>query len=519
MFESRYARKIAYLIAITFLIRCFLACCVNLGNDEAYYFTYALQPDWNHFDHPPLVGIFIRIFTLNLHWVNDLTMRFTAIVAAALGTWLIFKCGSLLKSESAGWAAAVLYNISLYTSIISGLFILPDSPQLVFWLLTLYMALKLLLSTDTRRQENTRLILIGVFIGIATMCKVHGLFLWFGIGFYMLLYDRKYFKNPFLYLSFVLTIVIISPIFFWNLQNNFITWRFHSERVEIHHALLNPKSFLTALGGQIMYNNPVSIIIYVIALARLKKAHFPKRTLSLLYWLSFPIIVVVTGISLFKDVLPHWSGPGFIGLMLIAAVVWDERLSTEKAPFYKRWLNAGTACIIIATILGIGCIDFYPGTLGNQSPKKLGAGDVTLDMYGWKTFSKEFRAIRQNDIRRGLTQTTTPIIINKWFPGNHILYYVGYPLHTPVTGVGSLLDLHKFAWLNRKEGYLKKGDNAYYITSSNYFNDPNAKYAGKFKKIILIKKISQKRSKKVACYWYVYKLVSALKPLGHILPE
>ena len=55
------------LVVVFTIIRLLIANLINLGNDEVYYFTYAVLPDWNHFDHPPLVGIFIRIFTFNLH--------------------------------------------------------------------------------------------------------------------------------------------------------------------------------------------------------------------------------------------------------------------------------------------------------------------------------------------------------------------------------------------------------------------------------------------------------------------
>lgn len=512
-----YYRNVTYLIVLTFIVRCILAFTINLGNDEAYYFTYALQPDWNHFDHPPLVGIFIRIFTLDLHWVNTFSMRLTAIIAAAISTWIIFKCGTLLKNERTGWIAAVLYNTSIYTSIISGLFILPDSPQMVFWLLTILAVLKLALKTETKRQENIRLILLGIYIGLATMCKVHGVFLWFGIFMYMIIYDRKYFKNYFLYLSIFLTLIIISPIFFWNLHYHFITWNFHSQRVEVHHFAINTIGFITALAGQIGYNNPINIIIYILVLAGIKKVVFPGKTLHLLNWLIFPVIIVVTAISLFRDILPHWSGPGFTGLMLVAGFVLDEYLSTGKTKLYTRWLTAASVLIIVFMLAGVYFIRFYPGTLGDKQSVELGSGDVTLDMYGWQGLEKEFNDIRNKEIDSGLMKPEDPIITNKWFPGGHILFYVGYPLHIPVIGVGSLFDLHKFAWLNRIEGYIQKGESAWYITSSNYFDDPEKQYVGYFQQIILIKKIPQMRSGILVRYWYIYRLEDATQPLGHIL--
>ena len=92
--NQSYSRKVTWLILIVSIVKMITASLIELGNDEVYYWTYALQPDWNHFDHPPMVGWMIRATTLNLHWVTDLSLRLGSILCAALSTWFIFKTGS-----------------------------------------------------------------------------------------------------------------------------------------------------------------------------------------------------------------------------------------------------------------------------------------------------------------------------------------------------------------------------------------------------------------------------------------
>src|SRR5690606_21784845 len=125
--ENEYRIKLRWLIIVSSILRCLFALFIELGNDEVYYYSYAEHLDWNHFDHPPMVGILIRFFTLNLDCVTDSSMRFGAIIMAAFNTWLIAGIARHLMSERAGLIAAVLYTASIYSSIISGLFILPDS--------------------------------------------------------------------------------------------------------------------------------------------------------------------------------------------------------------------------------------------------------------------------------------------------------------------------------------------------------------------------------------------------------
>ena len=94
-----YQKKLWWLIGISVFAKILLSFFLELGNDEVYYYTYALQPDWNHFDHPPMVGWLIRIFTFNLNWLSDLSMRLGSIICAALATIVIFESGTLLKNE------------------------------------------------------------------------------------------------------------------------------------------------------------------------------------------------------------------------------------------------------------------------------------------------------------------------------------------------------------------------------------------------------------------------------------
>ncbi|NJN26287.1 MAG: hypothetical protein HC819_10070 [Cyclobacteriaceae bacterium] len=45
-------RALWLLIVLTTFIRIFIASTLQLSVDEVYYWTYALYPDWSHFDHP-----------------------------------------------------------------------------------------------------------------------------------------------------------------------------------------------------------------------------------------------------------------------------------------------------------------------------------------------------------------------------------------------------------------------------------------------------------------------------------
>ena len=62
-FESDIQKTLYILIFVTTIIRIIIASTLEFSVDEVYYWTYALYPDLSHFDHPPMVGFVIQLFS------------------------------------------------------------------------------------------------------------------------------------------------------------------------------------------------------------------------------------------------------------------------------------------------------------------------------------------------------------------------------------------------------------------------------------------------------------------------
>ena len=503
-----YKKQLTYLIVIASLIRIFTAYMLELGNDEVYYYTYALQLQSNYFDHPPGVGLLIRFFTLNLHLTSEVFVRLGSIVFAAIGTIICFQIGKQIVNARTGWYAALLYNTSIYSSIIAGTFILPDSPQIVFWLAALTVMIDLVKKDRyTYKTPIISWLLFGIFSGLCIMCKIHGIFLWVGLGLYLLMFNRKEFTSIGIYLAAFITLLVISPIFFWNLHNDFVTWRFHSERVEIKQLLFDIDSFLQTILGQLFYNNPVNVIISIAALIYSNKRRLMRKNFSRLLLLTgLPIILFTTGISLFKPVLPHWSGPGFVTLLFIAAAFLDAKTPVYKKYFIQWSVKLAISLLFVIIVGGIAWIKLFPETIGSKQKENLGELDFTLDLTGWHQFSEAFNPWLKQQQQQGKLPLNIVFVDHKWFPASHVAYYVAKPLHTGVYGVGKVNDLHQFVWLNHANKWLTKGGDALCIVPSNYPDNPSVTYAQTFSSTQLLQTFSQTRSGHVVRYFKVYLL-------------
>ncbi len=523
MNDKTYQVKLRWLILVSTIVRCIIANLLELGNDEVYYYTYAQQLDWNHFDHPPLIGIFIRFFTLNLNWVNDFTMRLGPIVLAAFNTWCIATITKQIATPKAGYIVAILYCSSFYASIISGILILPDSFANSFWLLAIYSMVTLIKSKE-RNQINNHLLLLGCWIGLASLCKVHALVLAVGFVVFAFFHRKDFFRNIYFYAGIVICLILISPILFWNIQHEWINYHFHGERVNLSFQGLRLDFFLQSILGQFFYNNPFLIILYAIALFQVVKYKcfknpFNTQFLILTWYCTLPLLIYITFISLIKQTLPHWTGSLFFFYMIITATWAERQIDLGKTKFVRIILNNVMPFTLIMTISLLLIIRFYPGNVtGTKEQLKLGNEDISLEMIGWRKFGEEFKIWRDEQIESGHMKPTDPILVHKWFPAGHIGFYISRPLGIRMIAEGKLKDLHKYAWMNLLEEPIQIDEDAYYISPSNIYTDPNVIYPGLFKEIRLIKTFEQTRSHVLVRRWYIYQLISSNEELGNKKP-
>ena len=449
-----------------------------------------------------MVGLLIKITTLNLWLTSEVFIRLGPILLAVVNTYLVYRIGIKLKDERTGFYAALLFTASPYTSIIAGMFIMPDAPMLFFWIASLFFVLKMLEVNVNKNKANIYLLLAGTCIGLAAMGKVHAVFLWVGLGLYIVFFDRKWLKNPYLYLAALISACIVSPILIWNINNDFITYKFQGERVSIHDGF-HLDSLLTEFLGGILYNglfNYLLIIVAIIALMK-HKLSISSANMRILLLMSLPLIGTLLFVSSFRSTLPHWSGPAFIPLMLIAAIY----LSSVAKVWPIRILHTSWIFLLCVGLLGAFLINHFPGTIGSETKEKYGKGDVTLDMYGWQDFSQNFKKIVALDKGSGKMQSNSFIVSNKWFPSAHLDFYVARPNNMPFQALGTLNDIHHYYWLNEVRLKLKAGDDAYIIVPSTIPCEVEKAYIDYFKQIEKPEIVSQYRGGKLVRYFYIYR--------------
>jgi 4-amino-4-deoxy-L-arabinose transferase-like glycosyltransferase len=499
--NTLYKKKVLLLILIISVIRLIIAFTVELGNDESYYWFYSQHLKTNYFDHPPMVALWVRIFTLNLLLQNfPGFIRLGSVAGCALSTWFMYKCVAQLCSEKAGWFAACLYNASFYAGITAGIFIMPDSPQMVFWTLSMWMIAKLC-------ADDTKLIswiLVGISIGLCVMSKVHGVFIWIGIGLFVLFYKRTWFAKPYLYLAVAISILISLPILFWNIKYNFVTYSFDSARIKVGGFNVNWHSFFSQAFEQIVINNPINFILIVLALFTWRKHQLKKiPALKIYNLIGLTLALLLLYISLYRDdTLPHWSGPAYVTLIPLAAIRLNEMKELNRLP------KSVIAALFLHVLFLIVCtlfVLYYPGDYGKVKPPFRGLTDLTIDNYGWKEAGKQFDSLYADEVTKKIMPASSPVVCYKWW-GAHVEYYFCRPSKIKMIGLDGMINLHEYMWMNTLRKDKVDFSKAYCIVPSDEFYSAKVMYAKFYAQINFIKTISVSRSNKPAVDFYIYRL-------------
>ena len=491
-------QKLGLLVLLSTVIRLIVGNEIQLGNDEVYYWTYAKYPDWSHFDHPPLVGFFQQIFSLNLLFESELALRLGFVISGSISTILMYLIGKEVKNERAGLIAAVLFNTSIYGLIISGLFIMPDGPLVLFWMSSLLFFIKYLKATE-KSKINLFLSLSLICVSFGIYAKYQAVYLLLGYGLYWVLYRRDQLKNPVLYLNLCFTALIVFIIFYWNYLHSFSGMSYHSDRVTLFSLDFNLESFLREAVGQIAYNNPYNYIVILMAIFGIKKRKYIDRSFfKLLLLVSVPLIATTLFFSLYRDTLPHWSGVAFLSLAILAAAYLSERIKTPV-------LTATLILIFSLVLMGNGVVNKGWGVDLNKSTQKkerLGKNDPTLDMFGWDQTKNALTSLLAEETQL----SNLPMVANKWYPGSHLFYYVAHPLNKDFYVLGDMKAMHKYYWINQTMPLLEQGQNALYITYSSNFKDPDKFMNTFFSKVKLVREFPVKRAETTVEYGYIYLL-------------
>ncbi len=484
-----------WLISIHAVLHIWAATGLELGIDEVYYALYSKHLAMSYFDHPPMVGWLIYLTTGGNLLKSELAIRFSSILLSSGSLLVVYQLLiQFVPSKQALWGT-LLFAANGYLSILSGLFILPDTGLSFFWLTSLFFGVKYF-----QKNKPHWLLWFGISVGLAFLSKYQAILLWPGLLAVLLLKSRSAFREKSLYLAMGISLFLVLPVLIWNVQHNFPTLTFHGERVAGDSMAFNPTHFSRFWLGQIVYQNPFVFALLAWGLVLyIKQRKWTNATYFLLFT-AFHLFVLAAFNACFKETLPHWTGVVYFSVFPLAIV---GLCSLAKTIVWKSFTVAAVSLTVLVLVLFKPVINqgWFLATPQGELTER-GTSDFTLDMFGWKQSQR-----KMNDYIIDL-KTKHPnlsIVAEKWFPASHLSHYIGSKHDLNTTVIGSWEDQHQFYYWNQQQP-LTVGATAIYYTTNRMQRNTHQWAKENFTSHRLISEIPITRKQDTVCLGKLYLL-------------
>ena len=283
------------LIVSTVVIKLLLVLLIPVTGDEAYFYSWGLNPELTFYDHPPLTGWLLTIVNALLGWIGSpiLVLRLPAIIISTVAGLLIYRHIDRYYSAEMALPITAIYLL-LPINLIAGFIYTTDT------LLLLFSLLALLAIDRAHKDERLSLYLIaGVWIGLALNTKYLSAIPATAIGLYLLLNIRKLGIKPLLLfiaasIPFILFNIYINSQTCWNN----IAFNLYSRNQQSGVGWSNPALFI----AQIAYLTAPLLFIYY-RVIRERRGALLGQPLGKILLLA---LLLFLGLSIFKSVGLHW---------------------------------------------------------------------------------------------------------------------------------------------------------------------------------------------------------------------
>ena len=324
--------------------------------EETYHWNYARHPDWGYFDHPPMVAWGIGAGSALLG-DNRLGIRLGPLLFSLGATLVLARLARRLYGrEAANWVVLLL-ALEPAASIV-GSWGFPDSPLLFFWALALLGVWRALES-----GQGAWWLAAGAALGAGMLSKYTTAFLVPSMLGYLLTSrrDRRWLGTPWPYLAGVASLVVFLPVFYWNWQHDWASFRFQGPARFRNANGFSVLAGLNSAAEQWLFILPITLPLAGAALVRLVRAHQPRE--QFLLWSFAPTVLFFLVMGTTPSFHLLWPLPAYLGLTVaMAGAVADPLDRVARAYAARRgWLAGSVAATLIACAVYAGqLIPFLP---------------------------------------------------------------------------------------------------------------------------------------------------------------
>jgi 4-amino-4-deoxy-L-arabinose transferase-like glycosyltransferase len=316
---------------------------LNLGPDEAQYWSWSLTPAFGYFSKPPMIAWIIGE-TTGVCGDGEACIRVGAPLMHAITAFLIFFAGKALYDERVGLWSGIAYTLMPGTSF-SSLLITTDVPLLMFWTLALWALAEL------RKEASIKwAIVFGAAVGLGLLSKYAMLYFVLGLGLALLptANGRSLLRSRTGALAALAALTVFAPNLIWNALNSFATVGHTAANANWSAAkLFNVANTLSFIAAQFGIAGPIAGGLFAWGLIRNWRDPRYDSADTLLLALTLPIFAIMTLQAFISRANANWAAPAFVALTILLTA-WAMRRSNTLALKANACLNFAIAIVLAA---------------------------------------------------------------------------------------------------------------------------------------------------------------------------
>lgn len=305
---------------------------ITLFYDEAYYLSWAQNPDWGYYSKPPMVGWLIAL-TTGLFGNGEWAVKLAAPTLYVMTSLVIFKLMLFWFNRNAAFFAGCIFLFMPLVSL-NSLFITTDAPQLFFWTTAIYCFARAMDSDSWKWW-----ILAGLVGGCGLLSKYT--FVLLPVGFLVFAVwteqGKKVLQNRKFWFACGLAVLCLLPNLYWNYLHDFISFQHTSEISKLDQKLFNPDKLADFLSQQFLVLGP--IFLGLLLFFMFSKREKPVQV-KLLWCFFYPTIILISLQALLARANMNWAAAAYVS----ASMLLGYYLATLN---WRRWFVAGLAVNIV----------------------------------------------------------------------------------------------------------------------------------------------------------------------------
>ncbi|WP_415395861.1 ArnT family glycosyltransferase [Sulfurimonas sp. CS5] len=337
-------KKSAFSIIITLAIfSAIYNAFLPLHGDEAYYWMWSHHLQTGYYDHPPFIAymIYLTNFISQAEW----GVRLVNVFSMSISALYIFKLTSEIFDDKIALNALLIFS-SIILVHAGYIITTPDSPLILFYSITLYYSYRAIFYGKTIDYALT-----GVLLGLMMLSKYTAILFVFTLLIFIFLKRRDILFKTNFYLAIFLSVIVVSPMLFWNYQHDWISFTFQLDHGSTENFEIYPHLFFEFFGGQFGIFSPVFTGVLFYFLVK-DKLYYKNDKLFFLALSTITILLFFFYKSFFTRMELNYTAPAYISGAILTAYIFEH---------YKlvRLFKVGLIIAIILTIIGRFGFLFY----------------------------------------------------------------------------------------------------------------------------------------------------------------